>query len=229
MATKRVTPGMATPSDVALAEETFKPMRDRAEDFQRKEISSLRDVSTAEGEALAAKERRDIAVKEADAQATSDFAKEQRGLVGKTQEKIEKHPFPTFKPTQEDATSYAQLGSMVATLGLMLGAGAKGSSKVAIGSLTGMMNGWQKGRKDLWDKEAKTFEKELQRIKLEHESIYKDLDMGMKLLATDREAGKAMLMNAAYRSGTNSVISTYINHGNLKGLYAIMQSTNKTM
>ena len=227
MATTKVSPGMATPSDVALAEETFKPMRERAEEFGRQETDLSGKLKTAEGELKAAEEARNMAVKEAEQQATSDFAKEQRGMVEKTQEKIEKHPFPTFKPTQENVTSYAQLGSMIATMGVMLGAGGKGSAKVAIGSLTGMMNGWQKGRKDLWEKEAKTFEKELQRIKLEHESIYKDLDMGMKLLATDREAGKAKLMNAAYRAGTGSIIETYVKHGKLKEIQAISQSMYK--
>jgi len=213
MARTRAPAALATPEDVARAETAVAPQREALQQFQTDESRLMGDVRRTEEDALKAKEARDIAVKEAEAKQLGLSAEEQRGLTEKAQREIEKNPFPTFKPSQEDAISYSQLGSLVGTLGMMLGGGAKGSAKVAIGAMTGMMKGWQTGRRDLWEREVKTFDKEVQRIKSVHDSIYKDLDMGLKQLATDREAGRAKLMAAAWKAGTGSVIATLIQNG----------------
>ena len=213
MARQRTSAALATPEDISRAEESVAPQREALRQFRDDELKASTLARSYEGFALEAKEARDIAMKEAEAKQLGLSAEQQRGLTEKAQREIEKNPAPTFKPSQEDAISYSQLGSLVGTLGMMLGGGAKGSAKVAIGAMTGMMKGWQAGRKDLWEREVKTFDKEVQRIKSVHDSIYKDLDMGLKQLATDREAGRAKLMAAAWKAGTGSVIATLIQNG----------------
>lgn len=227
MARTRAPAALATPEDVARAETAVAPQREALQQFQTEESRLMGDVRAAEEEALKAKESRDIAVKEAEAKQLGLSAEQQRGLTEKAQREIEKNPFPTFKPSQEDAVSYSQLGSLVGTLGMMLGGGAKGSAKVAIGAMTGMMKGWQTGRKELWDREVKVFDKEVQRIKAVHDSIYKDLDLGLKQLATDREAGRAKLMSAAWKAGTNSVVATLINNGRAQDALKILRDGYK--
>lgn len=225
---RRGTPAaLATPEDISRAEASVAPQREALQKFQAEESRLMGDVRRTEEDALKAKEARDIAVKEAEATQLGLSAEQQRGLTEKAQREIEKNPFPTFKPSQEDAVSYSQLGSLVGTLGMMLGGGAKGSAKVAIGAMTGMMKGWQSGRRDLWEREVKTFDKEVQRIKSLHDSIYKDLDMGLKQLATDREAGRAKLMSAAWKAGTGSVIATMIQNGRAQDALKIVRDGYK--
>jgi len=208
--------GAPEDKDIVRAEQVFAPQRQKQQEYLTEDISFAQQQRDAEEAALTAKENRDISVKEAGAQALQESAIYKESLIGETKEKIEKNPFPSFKPTQEDLSSYAQLGSMIGTFGLILGAGGKQTSRMAINSMTGMLNGWQKGRKDLWDKEAKEFEKEIQRTKLLHDSIYKDLDLGLSAWSTNREAAKSHLENAAYKAGTGSVIASYINSGRAK-------------
>ena len=227
MAKTRAPAALATPEDMARAETAVAPQREALQQFQTDESRLMGDVRRTEEEALKSKEARDIAVKEAEATQLGLSAEQQRGLTEKTQREIEKNPFPTFKPSQEDAVSYSQLGSLVGTLGMMLGSGAKGSAKVAIGAMTGMMKGWQSGRKELWDREVKVFDKEVQRIKAVHGSIYKDLDLGLKQLATDREAGRAKLMSAAWKAGTGSVIATLINNGRAQDALKVVRDGYK--
>lgn len=227
MAKTRAPAALATPEDMAQAETAVAPQREALQQFQTDESRLMGDVRRTEEEALKSKEARDIAVKEAEATQLGLSAEQQRGLTEKTQREIEKNPFPTFKPSQEDAVSYSQLGSLVGTLGMMLGSGAKGSAKVAIGAMTGMMKGWQSGRKELWDREVKVFDKEVQRIKAVHGSIYKDLDLGLKQLATDREAGRAKLMSAAWKAGTGSVIATLINNGRAQDALKVVRDGYK--
>lgn len=218
---------LATPEDVSRAEESVNPQREALKQFRDDEFKASTLARSSEGLALEAKEARNIAVKESEATQLGLSAEQQRGLTEKTQREIEKNPFPTFKPSQEDAVSYSQLGSLVGTLGMMLGSGAKGSAKVAIGAMTGMMKGWQSGRKELWDREVKVFDKEVQRIKAVHGSIYKDLDLGLKQLATDREAGRAKLMSAAWKAGTGSVIATLINNGRAQDALKVVRDGYK--
>lgn len=227
MARQRTSAALATPEDISRAEASVAPQREALQQFRDDELKASTLARSSEGLALEAKEARDIAVKEAEATQLGLSAEQQRKLTEKTQREIEKNPFPTFKPSQEDAISYSQLGSLVGTLGMMLGGGAKGSAKVAIGAMTGMMKGWQSGRKDLWEREVKTFDKEVQRIKSVHDSIYKDLDMGLKQLATDREAARAKLMAAAWKAGTGSVIATMIQNGRAQDALKIVREGYK--
>jgi hypothetical protein len=207
------TPGIASTSDIEKSRKAYEPSRQRAQEALQEQSFYQSEVTGAKGAELKAKLDVEQGVREAGAKSLQDYATEEKGLIDTAKAEKEKNPFPTFQPTQEDAMSYGQLGSMVATLGVMLGSGGKASAKVAIGSLTGMMNGWQKGRKDLWEKESKTFEKEVNRIKMIRESITKDLETGLKLAGTNRDASKAALESAAYKAGSGSVIARYLATG----------------
>jgi len=204
---------IATPKNIDLAKKEYAPFESRAKESMAEQALLTTGVTVAKGEEAKAQSALEQRKLDAEETATKEFATTQKGLVDEAKRKEEKDPFPTFQPSQEDAMSYGQLGSMIATLGVMLGSGGKASAKVALGSMSGMMSGWQKGRKDLWEKEAKTFDKEMSRIKAIREGITKDLEMGLKLAATDREASRAHLAAAAHVAGSGSVINAMINTG----------------
>ena len=204
---------IATPKNIDLAQKEYAPFESRAKESMAEQALLTTGVTAAKGEEAKAQSALEQRKLDAEETATKEFATTQKGLVDEAKRKEEKDPFPTFQPSQEDAMSYGQLGSMIATLGVMLGSGGKASAKVALGSMSGMMSGWQKGRKDLWEKEAKTFDKEMSRIKSIREGITKDLEMGLKLAATDREASRAALSSAAHKAGSGSVINAMINTG----------------
>jgi hypothetical protein len=204
---------IASTENVAKAEEMYAPSRARATEAMAEQALLGEGVSFAKGQEAKAKESLAQGVREAGTESLRLGAEEEKGLMDVARQEREKNPFPTFSPTQEDAMSYGQLGSMIATLGVMLGAGGKVSAKAAIGSMTGMMNGWKQGRRDLWEKEAKTFEKEVNRIKMVRDSIQKDLETGLKLASTNRAASKAALESAAHKAGSGSVIDSMIATG----------------
>jgi len=226
--------GLSSPVNIKRAEEEFAPMKRAVDEQVAAEALLQKGVIFSKGEEAKALSALEQGKLQAEETATKEFATTQRGLVEEAKRKEEKDPFPTFQPTQEDAMSYGQLGSMIATLGVMLGAGGKASAKVALGSMSGMMSGWQKGRKDLWEKEAKTFDKEMSRIKAIRDSITKDLEMGIKLASTDREASRAAYASAAHKAGANSIIAAQINRGqseaaldSLKSAFKLNQEIDK--
>ena len=171
-----------------------------------------------------AKAEREGKVKEAGLSALREGAEEEKALV--KQYGAAELPYPSYQPTQESLGSYAQLASMVITLGTMLGAGGKVPAKAALASMTGMMNGWKQGRKDLWDQEAKQFEKEMGKIKAHNEQIKSHLERALKLAATDRELSRQERETAAYIAGNQSIIGLHIRAGKDKQALESLQSTN---
>jgi hypothetical protein len=189
------------------------------------------DVAQQEGEIAKAKYEQEKTKLAATQKAEEEYAGTTRGLYERAATLEEKYPFPTYKPTQEDALSYAQLGSMVVTLGMMLGGGAKASGKSALASMTGMINGWREGKQDLWRREAQQFDKDMQRIKSEREAIQKNLEKGLKLAATDRKAAQAYIDMASHIAG-QGVVQAMINKGRpiaaLKHLQETLKFQQKT-
>jgi hypothetical protein len=216
---------------VGIAEEPYlAKARKQGEELRQKGMQDLAEIKKAEeavagveGEITQAKFEQEKARLAETEKAEAEYAGKERGLYEQSERQLEKYPFPTYKPTQEDATSYAQLGSMVVTLGMMLGGGAKMSGKAALASMTGMINGWREGRQDLWRREAQKFEKELQNIKAEREAIQKNLEKGLKLAATDRKAAQAAIDTAAHIAG-QSVPGLLMKRGQLIPALNFMKS-----
>ena len=96
-------------------------------------------------------------------------------------------PPPEFKPTQDNAMELGGLFSIIATMGVALGGSGKLSSMNALNAMGGMLKGWQSGRKDLFEKEQKIFDKEIARIKTINDKLLKDLEQLQKLRVTNKE------------------------------------------
>jgi len=120
---------------------------------------------------------------------------------------------PEFKPTQDNAMDLGALFSVVATMGVALGGGGKLSAMNSLNAMSGMLKGWQSGRKDLFAKEQIIFDKETSRIKSINDKLLRDLGQLQKLRVTDKEAA---LLLAAEISATNpGIIAQQIESGRL--------------
>ena len=204
----------------------FEQMRSDIEKRQGTELKAAKDVALAEYEQKGA----ELGIQ---SELAGKKAEKQRELRTELQQEIsglekQMFPAPERKMTQEDATSYAQLASVVATLGLMLGGGAKGSAKVALGAMNGMMKGWQAGRKDLWERESKTFEAELRKMKAQNDDVNRRIERAMKLMPLKREEAMAELDAAKYLS-TQGILPKYRDAMDAKGMLEVRQSSNKLL
>ena len=202
----------------------FEQMRSDIEKRQGTELKAAKDVALAEYEQKGA----ELGIQ---AELAGKKAEKQRELRTELQQEIsglekQMFPAPERKMTQEDATSYAQLASVVATLGLMLGGGAKGSAKVALSAMNGMMKGWQAGRKDLWERESKTFEAELRKMKAQNDDVNRRIERAMKLMPLKRDEALSELEAASYIS-SQGILPKSLNTGNYKAALNTLQSVNK--
>lgn len=216
-----------TPEEYKQAREMYAPDMQRVE-FQQAELGSLRGQERQSKELLArAKSEQEAEVKKAGVRATEDYVKDVEKQQEKYREQISANPLPTHRPTQEDLSTYAQMGSLMMTMGLMLGAGGKANAKLGLDAMTGMMNGWRKGRQDLWKQEAVNFEKAFNKIKADREAIYKNLQEGMKLASTNYAASKEKFETAAFIAGQNSIVAHGIRTGNLQSVIKNLEDANR--
>ena len=132
---------------------------------------------------------------------------------------------PEFKPTQENAMELGAIFSLIGTMGVALGGSGKLSGLNALNSMGGMLKGWQQGKKDVFEKEQKIFDKEVARIKSANEMLIKDLEQYQKLRVTDKEA--AMVQAQQIASKNPGVIASLLGSGKADVAYEIAKKNSE--
>jgi len=204
-----------------------KPLKEREPEYQKAMAKMLPAQIQAGVNVKKAEIARDVDVKESGARESQRVTEEQRVEQKGFAEKLDKYAPPTFQPSQEDLTTYAQLGSSIVTLGMMLGGGGKVPAKAALSSMTGMLNGWRTGRRELYERESKNFEKESQRLTAVRKSIQDDMNQAMSLWPTKRKDAMALIESATYKAGSNSVLGSMLYKGNYDGAMKLLESASK--
>lgn len=109
-----------------------------------------------------------------------------------------------FVPTKETAGDMAQLFALINIAGFSMGAGGKQNAQAAMAGMNGMMEGYQKGRADLYKKEKDIFETNFKKLtqtqKLLRERI-SDISQMADLTLSERTAKAKMAaleMNADF-------------------------------
>lgn len=152
------------------------------------------------------------------------YATDIRSDIDANQIKKDEYPRPEFHPTKENLASLGALFSMVSTLGMIVGSSGKMGANNAMNAMTGMLKGWQAGRKDLYEKEVKEFDKEYKRITDLRNEIEKQLEKSIQLRGIDKEASYAAGQQAIALAGTNSVLGNMLNKGNVEGALKLLDS-----
>lgn len=205
-----------------------KPLAEREPEYQKAMAKMLPAQIQAGVNVKKAEIARDVDVKESVAKEGQRLSEEQRVEQKGFAEKLDKYAPPTFQPSQEDLTTYAQLGSSIVTLGMMLGGGGKVPAKAALASMTGMLNGWRTGRRELYERESKNFEKESQRLTAVRKSIQDDMNQAMSLWPTKRKDAMALIESARFKAGSDSVLGAMLYKGNYDGAMKLLESARKT-
>ena len=161
------------------------------------------------------------------AKAATQTANKAKAYVDDAHKNEADFPYPEFHPTKDNAESLAGLFSIVSTLGIMLGSSGKQSGLNAMGAMTGMMNGWQKGRSDLFKREKEEFDKEFNRIKTLRENLRKDLEDYMKVLPYDKEAAMYKASEISAKAGSDSIINAYVKNGQAQNALKLLDSAGK--
>ena len=218
---------LGTPEEVRQVDVALEPEKLRLAERQDARMALGEELRQSQGLQTEAESKQKIGVKQAGVRATEDYVTDIEREQRQYRELLSANPLPTHKPTQEDLSTYAQLGSLLMTMGLMIGAGGKGNAKAGLDAMTGMLNGWKKGRQDLWAQEAKNFEKAFNKVKADRDTIYKNLQEGMKLASTNYAAAKEKFETAAFIAGEGSIVAHRIRTGQLQQALKDMENVDK--
>ena len=106
---------------------------------------------------------------------------------------------PVFEPTKENFQDFAAIFSGISALAFLVGGKGRGSGMQAMAALNGALDGWNKGRKDVFEKNIREYKTKLDEYKTYVDQQYRDLSLALQLGGKKTEAGRAALKEVVMR------------------------------
>lgn len=134
--------------------------------------------------------------------------KEELALLPEAQQlkqKREQFTNLTFVPTRDNAEDLAKLFSLIGVIGVAIGGRGRGAALQAMTSMNGMLEGYRRGRADLYKQQLGEFDRSLKTMQQQISTLEKQLTEAVKLKALDREAGE-LAIDAAIASADSPLL-----------------------
>jgi len=131
-------------------------------------------------------------------------AKDIRNLPEREALKSKRDEFADMKfvPTKDTAKDLAGLFSLINVIGVAMGGGGKQAAVGALGAMNGMLEGYQKGRADLYKKEKDIFDKNFKVMQETVKTLEKDYEEAIKMYQYDKEAADIARKIALAKAGS---------------------------
>lgn len=192
-------------------------------------LDLVKQEAQLQGDVLKAQQQQKIQQAQAEDDAYSKYGGTAQQALQSYQAEMADNPLPAFVPTKETASDIGMLGGLLAIVGFMVGKG-KGMQPglAALDSMTGMLKGWQQGRKDLYDRELTTFKKNFERLRIAHEEYAQQLKNALEISKVNLTKGLADAALAAAKAG-DPIVAAQAKAGNLKAIIDAMNGQQATM
>ena len=201
----------------------FKEAMGVQEPYLQRKAELQKGITAAEGDIAKATQAQSEVLQTGKMQAQEDFGAAQEGAMQGLQQKLEAEPLPAFIPTKDTAQDLAGLFSIVSVIGMIAG---KQNGQLAMSAMNGMLDGYQKGRADLYKKQANEFDKNFKSMLSKHAEFRKEMEDAVKLASTNKEAGLQAAELAASKSGS-SIVQAQLRKGDLVGAYNLVKESSK--
>jgi hypothetical protein len=169
-------------------------------------LSELNDAETqaalkvAEGEIAIKQAEREEKATEAKMKSENldRFSKEVQAMPERQtlQQAREEMSNMAFVPTKDNATDLAAMFSLINIVGMLVG---KSDAQRSMYAMNGMLEGYQKGRADLYKKEQIEFDKNFKAMQAKVATLEKALTEAMEVKKYDKEKGDLMVTMASSR------------------------------
>lgn len=163
----------------------------------------LQELRTAEEAAATRAGESEIAVEEEKRREKGVEAGMKRGLVEKQATEIREMPErqqlmakreelanAAFAPTRDNVNDLAGLFSIIGVIGMAMGGGGKGAALQAMNAMNGMVEGYRRGRADLYKQQLGEFDRSVKTMQQQIMTLEKAYAEAMNLKAQDRQAGE---------------------------------------
>jgi hypothetical protein len=154
------------------------------------------------------------------------FGQQQEAAMTGMREKMEKEPLPAFIPSKDNAQDIAGLFGVISVISMLIGGGGKMSGQLALGNMNGMMEGYRKGREDLYKKERTEFDKNFKAMMQKHAEFRQEMEDAVKLAVTNKEEGMRAAELAAAKAGSD-IVKAQLRKGDLVGAYKLVDESQK--
>jgi hypothetical protein len=98
------------------------------------------------------------------------------------------------------------------------------SGQLALGNMNGMMEGYRKGRDDLYKKERTEFDKNFNAMIKKHAEFRQEMEDAVKLATTNKEEGLRAAELAATKAGSD-IVKAQLRKGDLLGAYNLVKES----
>jgi hypothetical protein len=199
---------------------------------------ALSELSEAERQSSMRVGEADIAVERAKKEEKGQEAEQRAELVGRMATEARELPERkalteartefgnmAFVPTKETTQDLAGIFSLMSIVGMVVG---KGNAQLAMSSMNGMLEGYQKGRADLYKKELTQFDKNFKAMQSKVMTLEKELAEAMELKKLDREKGD-LEITVALAKAESPLLNAMRNRLGDVAVFNAVQDTKKTL
>lgn len=196
----------------------------------------LSELDTAESQAAMKVGQADIAIEEAKRQEKGREAELRSELIGRMATEARELPERkaltaartevgnfAFVPTKETTQDLAGIFSLMSVVGMIVG---KNNAQLAMSSMNGMLEGYQKGRADLYKKELIQFDKNFKVLQNKVMTLEKELTEAMELKKLDREKGDLAITMALAKGESPLLNAMRSKQGDVAVLNAVQSAKN---
>ena len=184
------------------------------------------EIAKAEGDIAKGQQEQKEIKSTGELSAQMRFGQQQEAAMQGYQEKIEKEPLPAFIPSKDTAQDIAGLFGVISVISMLVGGGGRMSGQLALGNMNGMMEGYRKGRKDLYEKERSEFDKNFKSMIQKHAEFRQEMEDAIKLASTNKEEGFRAAELAATKAGSD-IVKAQLRKGDLLGAYKLVDESQK--
>jgi hypothetical protein len=168
-----------------------------------------------------------------EARIKGDYAQKEAELYKEAditrKKKLEEAPLPEFRPNEDTLVGMATLGSLIGLIGQTLGnTGGKQSALNSINAMSGMMAGYQQGKKDYMRVQQLEFEKNFNSMKAKQEQIQKEFEAAIKKMPYDLAKSREDMEVALAKAGSPFLTAVYQKRG-AEATYKIIDDLGKSI
>ena len=146
-------------------------------------------------------------------------------LIQQAREDREKRR-PVFEPTKDNFQDFAAIFSGISALSFLVGGKGRGAGMAALAALNGAMEGWNKGRKDVFEKNIKEYKAKLDEYKTYVDEQFRDVKLALDLGGKKTAAGRAKLKEVVMRDNGGLIAAT-IEADQYDRLFKVFQEQGK--
>jgi hypothetical protein len=204
------------------AGEMFPAMQER----RGEELKLRQGIADTESQLASKEQEQKVAGLEQKRTLQEEQATELRNLPERTNLNLARQELnnAAFVPTKETAQDIATIFSLTGIIGMAIGGGAKDNAYAAMAGMNGMLEGYKRGRADIYKRERESFDKNLKALQLKVQTLQQELTEAIQLKQQDFKAGETAIEIALAKSGSDLLDLKRKKNGDMAALETVVQT-----